>query len=595
MTDRQAKYVELTELVLRAAEGDLDAADHARLEAMLAGDAQARTDYADLMMTVCTLDWRAGAETHAARAADSAIGQVLLTGVIDRQREELSRRMLEEEEQHRLQQAEAEIRRLRAASQRPDVLSDHRVIVIPKALVWLGLAAVIALVASVVWFNRPAPTPTTQPEAVASNPRSGVGHLSVEQPVRVARVAAVLDARWADGRGVEANTAVFDRPIELASGIIELEMTSGVSLTIEAPARLVPTSDMLVTLDRGKLVGHVPELADGFTIRTDTMEVVGLGAEVAIESGGTRGSAMHVLRGTVRLEPGRSSQAFEPVQAVVGEASVVRAGHAPTAIASQPSAFYRHVPGAYERRVRDAEPLAYWRFNEVDGDGVLAGLGAANAALAGVWTSDLSPDCFPGGEPSDQALQLSGRRSITSDALSGLDVAAGFTVEAWVFVPSGVDRRMRIIANNELDADGRHIGGLGFGVSGLPEDVVGGPTLHFTGFSVFDATSRSPLPTDQWVHVAASMDGEGRLAMYIDGRLVAHRIADQAGVNRHRGGEGRLFIPPSRSRTLIGDARVGVGVGTEHWSGGIDELVVYDWVLDSEEIVAHATLELDRD
>lgn len=588
MTERQALYVELTELVLRASEGDLDAAGHARLESLLEDDAQARADYADLMMTVCSLDWRAGADTHAARAADSAIGQVLLTGVIERQREEQSRRMLAEEERLRLLQADAELRRLSRPAAQPALASDHRVIVIPKAVAWLGIAAVIGLVATLVWHSATPEQTPSDPVVVEDRPRLRDTPVAGDVRVRVARVVAALDAQWADGRSVQPGASVYDQPIELASGIIEMELTNGVTLTLEAPARLVPASDMLVTLDRGKLVGQVPVQAHGFTVRTDTMDVVDLGTEFAVESGGTRGSAVHVLDGEIRLEPGRSAQSFEPVVASAGGALMVRAGLTPEAIAVRPSAFYRHVPSPYERMVREADPLMYLRFDRLDNSGQLLGLGSAGLALPGLRTMDLSDDVFPGGESTDRSLWLSRRRRLSLAPLVGFDVRAGLSLEAWVYVPTETDRRMRIISNNELRSDGSHAGGFGLGVSGDPVDWVGGPVVQFTGFSVFDAYSRTTVPTDQWVHLAVTLDAEGRLSMYIDGELVSYRVNKQADPAQHPGYDGSMFVPHSDGAVLVGDALIQTGNRSEHWVGGLDEVAVYDYVLDAEEIVAHA-------
>lgn len=498
---------------------------------------------------------------------------------------DLTQRLLEERLADRRAKAQSQQRHRAADGQG----HGPRAIIIPKSVVWLSVAAALGLLASVVWFNQPEKTsPTTPP--ITQQPAPQQAPAQPARPVRVATVTGALDARLADGRAVTPGTFVYNQPFDLAQGILQLQLTSGVTLTLEGPARLSPTSDMFVSLDAGKVVGLVPENAHGFLVRTPTMDVVDLGTEFGIEVDAQRGSAVHVLDGSVRLEPGRYAQRFEPVIAEVGHALTVADEGTPTPIDTTPTAFYREVPSAYERLVRDARPLAYWRFDSQDAGGRLAGLGTAQAALRATTSPDLRRDTPLQNDADDRALWLGTRPAVIDSELPfDLDTHSAFTLEAWVWVPSGTDRRMRIVSNNTLKPDGSHANGFGLGVSGADGDRLNGaPVLLFTGYTVFDAYSRVPLPTDRWTHVSVSLDGRGTLRMTIDGRRVEHRVNAETGRQQHPGFNGEPIVLPSNQSLRVGNARVLHDGPSEHWTGGIDEVAVYPRVLDEEELAAHA-------
>jgi len=497
---------------------------------------------------------------------------------------DITQRLLEERLASRRAESQARQRRLALAGQD----NGPRAIVIPKSVVWLSVAAALGLLASVVWFNQSAKTTppiTEQPATAPTNAPQPAG------PVYVATVTASLDAALTDGRAVTPGMRIYNEPLELDRGIVRLQLDSGVTLTLEGPARIDPSTDMFVALDHGKLVGLVPEQAHGFVVRTPTMDVVDLGTEFGITVDARHGGEVHVLDGSVRLEPGQHAEDFDPVVTEAGDAMAVALGEVVAPIDASPAAFYRDVPTSYERLIRDADPLAYWRFTAQDAGGRLAGLGTAQAALRASTTPSLRPNTPLQDDHDDRALWL-GRRpaTIETELPIDLDTSNAFTLEAWIWVPSGTDRRMRIVSNNALRPDGSHANGFGLGVSGADGDrLSGAPVLLFTGYTVFDAFSRVPLPTDRWTHVSVAMDGRGTLRMTIDGEPVPHRVSSHATyAQQHPGSNGEVLIYPSDESLGVGNARVQHGSPSEHWTGGIDEVAIYPRVLDLEELFDHA-------
>lgn len=478
--------------------------------------------------------------------------------------------------------------RIASLRSRPHGTAQSNPLVIPRALIWMGIAAALVCAASVIYKI----TPQTQP---ASNPaytqRPGDPPL---RHVQVASVTDALDARWHDGRPVTPGEAIYDQAYMLATGIIQLELTSGVTLTIEGPARVSLGSDMLVSLESGTLVGHVPRRAQGFTVRTDSVDVVDLGTEFAVEVISTNGAdRVQVLDGTVLLQPNDTDRRFQPTVANAGDALQVSAEGFLETVEVEPNRYYRWVPTAYERMIRRARPHVYWRFDGLNAVGHVSGLGRFSVTLTGLDLADLSAEPIPA---TGEALSLwlrDARRSIQTVDPIDLDLQGGLTIEAWVWVPSDTDRRMRIISNNRLSEGRRHTGGVGFGVSGLAEDrMLGGPVLHFTGYAAFDAYSSTPVPTDRWTHVTASLDTDGGFRMTIDGRPVSHRVRRYNHLSRVPGNRaGALHVLPGNDIWLVAASNNQSVARHEHWVGGIDELAIYSRVLSVEEIAEHSALD----
>ncbi len=91
-------------------------------------------------------------------------------------------------------------------------------------------------------------------------------------------------------------------PLQLASGVAQIELFSGVTLVVEGEAEFEILSPMEMSLARGKVRAHVPEPAHGFRIRTAEGEVVDLGTEFALDVSPTH-SEVHVLDGKVEWHP----------------------------------------------------------------------------------------------------------------------------------------------------------------------------------------------------------------------------------------------------------------------------------------------------
>ncbi|MEM7385802.1 MAG: LamG-like jellyroll fold domain-containing protein [Verrucomicrobiota bacterium] len=90
--------------------------------------------------------------------------------------------------------------------------------------------------------------------------------------------------------------------LELTSGIAELELFSGVTVTLEGKARFEVHSAMEMTVHEGRLQAVVPEPARGFRVRTASGDVVDLGTEFAIAVTPEHAD-LQVLKGEIEWHP----------------------------------------------------------------------------------------------------------------------------------------------------------------------------------------------------------------------------------------------------------------------------------------------------
>lgn len=157
---------------------------------------------------------------------------------------------------------------------------------------WSAFAAVASLVfATWALLSRPADSSegqSTTPIVKAAEPTfSGYAVISGQ-----------ADAQWADGAEYPDNSVLPLGELKLESGMVRVELFSGVMLVIEGNAAFEVHSPMDMTLHRGRLHATVPEPAQGFRVNTTGGQVVDLGTEFALDVTGDQ-AELHVLTGEV--------------------------------------------------------------------------------------------------------------------------------------------------------------------------------------------------------------------------------------------------------------------------------------------------------
>jgi len=109
-----------------------------------------------------------------------------------------------------------------------------------------------------------------------------LGRKARSQPPVIARVESSSEAGWSDTSSAGAGAELRAGEIELRNGLAELRFTSGVLLTLEAPARLELIDPMRCRLHRGIAVVQVPDRAKGFTLETPNGHAVDHGTRFSV-------------------------------------------------------------------------------------------------------------------------------------------------------------------------------------------------------------------------------------------------------------------------------------------------------------------------
>ncbi len=233
---------ELRQLIDELLEGEISEADFLRLEAQFSVDAEARREYYDRLALSASLEAEAG--SHAGTAALVSPTPAL---------------------------AAAPWRRW-----------------FPVFARWTTVFAGL-LVLAVLWRR---PFGDRNPaEPPAEQRASGFAVL-----------AAQADAVWTSRDSLADRTLVPTGPLHLASGVVQIELFSGVTVIVEGEAEFEIVSPMEMVVTRGRMRAHVPEPARGFRIRTPEGRIVDLGTEFALDVSAGQ-SEVHVLEGAVEWHP----------------------------------------------------------------------------------------------------------------------------------------------------------------------------------------------------------------------------------------------------------------------------------------------------
>ncbi|XAL99089.1 hypothetical protein OT109_16090 [Phycisphaeraceae bacterium D3-23] len=224
----------------------------------------------------------------------------VMTSVIE---EALKSRRRNETERHArelLEQDQQNADRLRALQMRRrqhERAGSHEW-VIPKSVVWLGFAAILGLIATVVYqFNptssSPAPSVTVDR---GTDPQPGD---SLQTPRFAAQLSDAFDARWdnlAEPGRIEAGV-----PVTLASGFAKVEFAGRGVVVVEGPATFEVVDAGTLRLIDGRVVVQADSQADAFTLLVDNTALSGRGTEFGV-SQRSRGEASTVVyAGTLNI------------------------------------------------------------------------------------------------------------------------------------------------------------------------------------------------------------------------------------------------------------------------------------------------------
>lgn len=109
------------------------------------------------------------------------------------------------------------------------------------------------------------------------------------------------DAVW-EGGPISNGALLPEGDLHLVSGLVHVELFSGVQMVVQGDAIFSIDSPMQVSMQQGRARAHVPEPAHGFRLKTSAGEVIDLGTEFTVDVGKDH-SRVKVVDGEVELRP----------------------------------------------------------------------------------------------------------------------------------------------------------------------------------------------------------------------------------------------------------------------------------------------------
>ncbi|MBX2850518.1 MAG: NPCBM/NEW2 domain-containing protein [Phycisphaeraceae bacterium] len=235
------------------------------------------------------------------------------------------------------------------------------VLTIPKAAVWVGLAAAVALAASLLFYLS---EPNRDQNRAASSPDSE--QATPAPPPVFAAVVRSLDAQWKGDE--DLSDYLRQGRHTLTQGMVELELLSGTRVVVESPATFVLTDINMMDMLDGRAVVDVPKASTGFILDTPSARFVETGGQYSFDHGAATGvvrvstlqttrntefgvfvygdtqTKVQVYRGEIQATTLHNREAIsEPVTLVETQSALIAAGVPPKTIDFDQLAFKREI------------------------------------------------------------------------------------------------------------------------------------------------------------------------------------------------------------------------------------------------------------
>ena len=165
---------------------------------------------------------------------------------------------------------------------------------------WYGLAAAMMGVAAFSgwgaarWADR----------QVAEQAPTVAEQLAVPATAAVARITGTHNCIWSDPQEkISYGSSLFPgQRIELAEGLAEITFDDGATLLLEGPTSFTVDSSNKVALLTGRLAAVVPQRAEGFHVRTASLDVFDVGTEFGLVAQESGAAEVHVFNGLVKAD-----------------------------------------------------------------------------------------------------------------------------------------------------------------------------------------------------------------------------------------------------------------------------------------------------
>jgi len=301
-----------------------ESADHRRVFVQMSLQAQAMAEglaARELVGAGLTDETEEAGEAEASDVMLEVVEQALRARAIHEIEDQANKQLAED---LRKQQVETQQARARAKMAQAD--ATPRVVVIPKAVAYLGSGLIAALLLLMVYLVAAPTPPTLTPGATAGQPDEQRGRDQAPTPRYVAELGKISDdAQWADqSAGWVPGMQLEAGEIHLVRGWIVVYLNDGAEVTLNAPIRFSVLNTNHSELHYGRLSAQVPESAHGFEVLFPGGVVTDLGTAFTLNvaNPGTRTPGQHadpqpshveVTDGLVTVAPRRAGQRGDAV------------------------------------------------------------------------------------------------------------------------------------------------------------------------------------------------------------------------------------------------------------------------------------------
>jgi len=310
-------------------DGSLDDAQRRELDALICADDRAARALVEAMDQHAMLQWEFGQVEH--ETFEAANERAMLNEMFDQALDLRRLHEVEEKAQAKLiadlkaQKKEADLERRRAALARKTDDRPTRVIIIPKLVAVLGVAAAVMLLAWVgilIMDSSPVPSQESSPTDY------GPTHPIVPGPDYIATLSAQSsDAVWSSrGDDLVIGGSLLARQLVLEKGDATIVFENGAEVVLTAPARFSLISRSASELHQGQLSAFVPESGHGFEVLVPGGVITDLGtAFEAIVIDQAIPARVEVFQGSVTVEPEVNGRRGEVVHLIQDQFADVQA------------------------------------------------------------------------------------------------------------------------------------------------------------------------------------------------------------------------------------------------------------------------------
>ncbi len=328
MKEQPYSEPELRRLIDDLIEGDITPDEHDRLALLLKSDADALAYYTEYLNMHAALSWE-----HVPLPSMSAADLAACSS------EELDCAVRESGDSFPSQDKEKQVFRRQSRGGRWRWYVSAAVITATVAIAAVGLFVIINARLERRGIEGGVAGTEDREKPIAAPDERELAALSA-----VAVLTRVADAEWEDsGSPRRTGSPLTPGVVTLKSGLAQIEFYSGATVILEGPASLELVSEMRGVFHSGKLRARVPLQAHGFTIGTQSADVVDLGTEFGLQVGDDGQAEIHVIEGQIELR--RTEEATDSPENTLP--TTLDAGHGvrigpnlePTSIDVKPDSF----------------------------------------------------------------------------------------------------------------------------------------------------------------------------------------------------------------------------------------------------------------